>query len=236
MLQKMVEQGIIFYVIGGLTAFGVFAKLVSYFTVRRMVKAAKDIQKSNHKLMRLIKAKFEHASMISDKVQNVEAFVDKYIYEYKVMGIGLSAWRSFPKKVLLLTGVLGVFAVLESYRIAGVSDLLADSVQWTCIFVVLLLLLYFVAEENSRLMAAKNYMVEYLENVCIHRYAKMNQAVQEEEEPAMEIAEANAEENTEEKIQEPQEVEVQAIEKQEEIPEKNEQEMRIRAILEEFLA
>ena len=229
MLETIVKQQIIFYVMGILMVLGILAKLVSYFTVRRMVKAAGEIQKSNHKLMKLVKAKFEHASMISDKVQNVEAFVDKYIYEYKVLGVRLSSWRSFPKKVLWIISILGVFAIFESYRMGGGDDLMLRYVQWTGIFVLFLLLLSFVAEENSRLYAAKNYMVEYLENVCIHRYAKMNHAIATEE-----TAEVTEKKEEEEKILE--EVDVETVEATQDEQKQNEQEMRIRAILEEFLA
>lgn len=226
MLEKLIEQGVIFYALGTLMVLGVFAKLVSYFTVRNMVKAAGEIHKSNHRLMRLVKAKFEHASMVSDKVQNVEAFVDKYIYEYKVFGASLSSWRAFPKKMLWIIGGVGVFFVFESYRIDGVSELFMESVQWTSMFVLFLLLLYFLADEKSRLAAAKNYMVEYLENVCIHRYAKMN-AVEE-------IMEEVVEEEAQEAAKEEEKAEV--IESSDEEQKKSEQEMRIRAILEEFFA
>lgn len=223
MLETIVKQQIIFYVMGILMVLGILAKLVSHFTVRRMVKAAGEIQKSNHKLMKLVKAKFEHASMISDKVQNVEAFVDKYIYEYKVIGVRLNTWRTFPKKVLWVISILGVFAIFESYRMGGVSDLMLAYVQWTGIFIMFLLLLSFVAEENTRLNAAKNYMVEYLENVCIHRYAKMNHATATEE--TAEVVEEKEEETN-----------VETAEVSQDEQKKNEQEMRIRAILEEFLA
>ena len=226
MLETIVKQQFIFYVMGILMVLGIFAKLVSHFTVRRMVKAAGEIQKSNHRLMKLVKAKFEHASMISDKVQNVEAFVDKYIYEYKVLGVRLGGWQTFPKKMLWIISLLGVFAIFESFRMGGVSDLMLKYVQWTGIYVIFLLLLSFVAEEKSRMDAAKNYMVEYLENVCIHRYAKMNHAVPEPEPILEEVSEE--EEKTEE-------VEVETAEAVQD-EQKNEQEMRIRAILEEFLA
>lgn len=229
MLETIVKQEIIFYVMGILMAFGFVAKLVSHFTVRRMVKAAGEIHKSNHRLMKLVKAKFEHASMISDKVQNVEAFVDKYIYEYRVFGMRLEGWRTFPKKVLWLIAILGVFASFESYRMGGFGDLFMKYVQWTGIYVLFLLLLGFVAEEKIRLGAAKNYMVEYLENVCIHRYAKANHATVIEEKEEME------EENTqEESTLDEGNVEITEAAKEEE--KRNEQEMRIRAILEEFLA
>lgn len=227
MLETIVKNEIIFYAMGILMLLGVIAKIISHFTVRRMVKEAAEIQKSNHRLMKLVKAKFEHASMVSDKVQNVKAFVDKYIYEYRVLGVRLEGWRIFPKKVLWMIGILGTFAIFESYRMGGVSELMLQYVQWTGIFVLFLLLLGFLADENSRLAAAKNYMVEYLENVCIHRYAKMNQPKQAEE-----IAETEEPEIVEEQ----QEEEIAKAEPVEEEQKRNEQEMRIRAILEEFLA
>lgn len=233
MLETVVKQEIIFYAMGILMVLGIVAKLVSHFTVRKMVKAAGEIQKSNHRLMKLVKAKFEHASMISDKVQNVEAFVDKYIYEYKVFGMRLDGWRAFPKKVLWIISILGVFAIFESFRMGGASDLMLKYVQWTGIFVLFLLLLNFVAEENSRLSAAKNYMVEYLENVCIHRYAKMNHAASSDE--TEEIKEDKVDETAQD-VQESKAVSVEVSEAAEDEEKKNEQEMRIRAILEEFLA
>lgn len=227
MLERIVEQELIFYVMGILMLLGVLAKLVSYFAVGRLIKAAGEISKSNHRLMKLVRAKFEHASMVSDKVQNVEAFVDKYIYEYKVFGIRLNTWRMFPRKVLWILGTLGVFAVFESYRIEGVGDLMMKYVQWTAVFVVFLLLLGFVTEEKSRLDAAKNYMVEYLENVCIHRYAKMNRESKKTEEKVEEIPEIQETEEQAEEVTQEQTEDEQI---------RSEQEMRIRAILEEFLA
>ena len=97
------------------------------------------------------------------------------------------------------------------------------------VFIISSLLLGFVAEEKSRLAAAKNYMVEYLENVCIHRYAKVNHA------SVVEETEETAQENSEEQNA-PEEPEVEIAEAEQEEEKRNDQEMRIRAILEEFLA
>ena len=223
MLETMVRKEIIFYVMAMLMFFGVFAKGLSNVAVRKMVKAASQIHKSNHKLMRLVKAKFEHASMVSDKVQNVEAFVDKYIYEYRICGIRLDSWRSLPKKVLLLLVIFGTFSVFESYRLEGVGTLLYGYLRWTLIFATFLFAAYFVGEEKVQIEAAKNYMVEYLENVCVHRYAKANEVVEEpvEEGP---VEEEHAE-PTDKQEEEEKKKEVE-----------REREMRIRAILEEFLA
>ncbi len=251
---------IIFYVMGALLGISLLAKLVSTITVRKMVKEAAEIQKSNHRLMKLIKAKFEHASLVSDRVQNVGAFVDKYIYEYKVLGIRLNTWRGIPKKALILILILGVFSVCESIRTNGFAESTVGYIQWTSIFILLLALVQFVSGETARLQAARNYMVEYLENVCIHRYAKRHNMASEE---------TNAEENLSETSVEAKQttnqiVETEVLQAIEEVPkeaiqevaqeetvepvklqiapqmseeeERSQQEMRIRAILEEFLA
>ena len=88
-----------------------------------------------------------------------------------------------------------------------------------------LLLLQFVEEEKSRLKAAKNYIVEYLENVCAHRYEK--KSLKEER--------VVSEKKTDflEKEEEP---EIPLIKEEDEVQKRSEQEKRIRAILEEFLA
>lgn len=227
MLGNIVKQEIIFYVMVLMLVIGFISKVISVVTTRKMVKAAGEIHKSNHRLMKLMKSKFEHASMVSDKVYNVDAFVEKYLYEYRVFGVRLHTWRAIPKKIIWVIGLLGVFAAFESYRMEGVSKLMLEYTQWTGIFLLFMLLVHFVAEEKIQLEATKNYIVEYLENVCVHRYEKMNRAVSEtkEMEKAEEVQETVELENVETEV-------AQISEEQK----KNEREMRIRAILEEFLA
>lgn len=236
---------IIFYVMGILLGVSLLAKLISTITIRKMVKEAAEIQKSNHKLMKLIKAKFEHASLVSDRVQNVGAFVDKYLYEYKVFGIRLNTWRGVPLKGLLLILILGVFSVCESIRMEGFSKATVGYLQWTGIYILLLLLIQFVSGEKTRLQAARNYMVEYLENVCIHRYAKKHNMIEEDNQEEVEASLAQTKESVETAPQKSVE-ETETVTKEEpklqiapqisEEEERSRQEMRIRAILEEFLA
>lgn len=232
---------IIFYIMGALLSIGLLAKLISTITIRKMVKEAAEIQKSNHKLMKLIKAKFEHASLVSDRVQNVGAFVDKYIYEYKVLGIRLNTWRSIPNKISLILLILGVFSVCESIRTEGITAVTVEYVQWTSVLVILLACIHFVSGEKSRLQAARNYIVEHLENVCIHRYAKRHGMETEEIQTETMQVEPNVEETLTKSITETEELPKEEqkspiVEKISEEEERSLQEMRIRAILEEFLA
>lgn len=261
MLETVMKHGIIFYVLGILMAAGVLAKLISYITARKLVKAAGDIQKSNQRLMRLVKAKFEHASMVSDKVQNVDAFVKKYLYEYKVFGARLSSWQSFPLKMIWLIITFGVIGVASSYQTAGLEEQTLRYGAFAAIYAVILVSIHILSDEKTKLDAAKNYMVEYLENVCMHRYEKASQVLQAAREEDVAVsAEKEKVESAEEgvtkakiqdeeehvtankrrknavKAEEAEKLQVSLAEEQEDRKRRDEQEKRFRAILEEFLA
>lgn len=229
---------IIFYAMGVLLGISLLARLISAFTIRRMVKEAAEIQKSNHKLMKLIKAKFEHASMVSDRVQNVGAFVDKYLYEYRICGMRLHTWRNIPRKGLFIILILGVFTVCESIRVEGMTTATVGYIQWVGMFLLLLLLIQFVSAEKTQLEAARNYMVDYLENVCIHRYAKMHHITVEEGCEAVSEDESQEDKRPEEALAIENEVKVKEETSTQisEEEQRSQQEIRIRAILEEFLA
>ena len=77
MLEILLDKYIIYVLIGGAAVCGIVSKLIVSVTLKRLVKASGNMNKSTHPLMRLVRAKFEHACMISEKVENVRVFVDK---------------------------------------------------------------------------------------------------------------------------------------------------------------
>lgn len=226
MLETIVRQETSLYLIGALLGISAWTKMVSIFTTRKMVRAAGKIHNSNHRLMKLIKSKFEHANLVSDRVQNVEAFVNKFVYEYTVFGIRLHTWQVIPKRMFWCILLVGVFVCFESYKLIGMGKVTIQTIQWTSLCLVVNFLLAFLFDESTSINASKNYIVEYLSNVCAHRYAKK---LEEIEEPEEELPEEPVAEAIEEELCLVQELEEEAYKK-------SEQEKRIRAILEEFLA
>ena len=119
MLEMLLDKKLLFVLMGILTGLGVVDKCIVSMTMKRMVEAAGSMSKSNHPLMRLVRAKFEHACMISDTVENVGVFVDKYLYEYKVCGLRLHTLRRLEKicvELLIVTGLVGAGL---SYQVYG---------------------------------------------------------------------------------------------------------------------
>lgn len=251
MLEIIVDNRIIYVMTGGVTVLGVASKIISNLSLKRMVKAAGNMSKSNHGLMRLIRAKFEHACMVSDKVENVPVFVDKYLYEYKTLGLKLHTWQRIQTICVALCLAFGVIGGLLEYLVNGMSDEVIRAGAYGGILGILLYLFHLTTDENYRLDAARNYMVDYLENVCIHKYEKLRQKEEKKEpmrpDPAKEVPSTCPEEIKPPAMPEPYEVPdvtppIRAFvpEEKEKVKEKEEKkpdkDVLIRQILEEFMA
>lgn len=175
MLEMLLDKKLLFVLMGMLTGLGVADKCIVSMTMKRMIEAAGSMSKSNHPLMRLVRAKFEHACMISDTVENVGVFVDKYLYEYKVCGLRLHSLRRLEKMcsgLLIVTGLAGAGITCQVY---GMGDEALRMGTAGCGLGILVWLFHLTTDENYCMEMAKNYMVDYLENVCLRKYEKMNQ-------------------------------------------------------------
>ena len=189
MLEMLLDKKLLFVLMGMLTGLGVADKCIVSMTMKRMVESAGSMSKSNHPLMRLVRAKFEHACMISDTVENVGVFVDKYLYEYKVCGLRLHSLRRLEKMCSGLLIVTGLAGAGLTYRVYGMGDEVLRTGAVGCGLGILVWLFHLTTDENYCMEMAKNYMVDYLENVCLRKYEKMNQKertgrVNRENEPA----------------------------------------------------
>lgn len=175
MLEIILEKYVLFVLMGILTVIGIVSKGIVNVTLKKLVRAAGNMSKSNHPLMRLVRAKFEHASMVSDKVENVRVFVDKYLYEYKVLGMKLHGWRRLEKVAAGLCLLAGAAGALLEYNVNGMSDMVLKTGATGAGLAILIYLVHLTTDENYRMEAVQNYMVDYLENVCRHRYEKTYQ-------------------------------------------------------------
>ena len=202
MLERILTQQVFFYFVGAAIGTGILAKLISGISLKRLVKAASNMGKSNHALMKLVRAKFEHACMVSDKVQNVRAFVDKYVYEYKVLGLRFHSWQQLEKVTIWLCGIISLAGAALAYSVNGAGILMLRSIIVGSSGMIVLLLLRITWDEEYQLKMIKTYMVDFLENTYAHRYVKKNRKeFQVTVEPAPSVEEQDTEEkDTKEKI------------------------------------
>ena len=256
MLEMFVVRETVFFLMGVMIGIGAIARLITGISLKKLVRAASNMSKSNHPLMRLVRAKFEHGCMVSDKVQNVGAFVEKYLYEYRVLGVRLHTWRQWAKGSIWLCLIFGATGTALAYAAGEREQGLYRYGILGGMGALALFLLRMLADDAYQLEAAKTYMVDFLENTYAHRYEKTNQKeiqvtvqradeipekMQQTVQTVAKVGQANANQADEMRTQQPgarMEDTAGSRFKQEDTGEKLEptKEARIREILEEFLA
>lgn len=241
MLKKIVETNVILWIMSVIIAIGILGKIITAVTLRKLVKASSEMGKSTHKLMKLVKAKFEHTIMVSEKVENIHAFVEKYIFEYCVCGLHLHTWRYLEKQSVWFCGVVGCVGAFLNYRFGSDTEIIFRYTMLAGVGMVVLFLAYISTDENHQMDTIQVYMVDYLQNICAPRYQKQ-QALQLQKMEEMMKTPEEIDEN-EEVEEEKEEIKMEEVEKvlAEEVEEEKEekkvpQEVILREILEEFLA
>ena len=172
MLEVVLDRQIMVILMGIAAAVGVISKIIAAVSLKRLVRASGNMNKSSHPLIRLVKAKFEHACMVSDRVQNVEVFVEKYLYEYRAGGLRLHTWRRLEKAGVWLCFLFGLAGAVSWYAARGMGDQVLQYAAAGAGGGILIFLFQLTSDEKYQLGAIRNYMVDYLENVCAHRYEK----------------------------------------------------------------
>lgn len=180
MLESIFYSGIIYYVMVGFIIGGVISKCIASITLGRFLKEASNMSKSTHGLMKLVKAKFEHACMVNDHVENVEVFIEKYLHEYRILGLPLYGWQRARKIFGAFLGITIFLTAFYIYYAEGLTNILlqeGEGANVTGITVGLvslfgLLCFYQIGDERYKEKTVKLYMVDYLQNVCAQKYAR----------------------------------------------------------------
>ncbi len=192
MLEVVLDRQIMVILMGIAAAVGVISKIIAAVSLKRLVRASGNMNKSSHPLIRLVKAKFEHACMVSDRVQNVEVFVEKYLYEYRAGGLRLHTWRRLEKAGVWLCFLFGLAGAVSWYAARGMGDQVLQYAAAGAGGGILIFLFQLTSDEKYQLGAIRNYMVDYLENVCAHRYEKVQADRVKDEWRAMAPPDTNA--------------------------------------------
>lgn len=180
MLQEVVTgTSIVYYLMILVASIGVLAKVINHFTLRSMVKSASNMQKSTHKLIKLVRSKYEHACMLHDRVENVEAFVEKYIYEYRGVLFRIHTWRQMEIQSIWFVGILGFLGASCWYLKSGLCEEVYRYAGIGAAGMMLLFVMSQLSDEQHKILRVQNYMVDYLENVCAFRHRRVRQSERE---------------------------------------------------------
>ena len=180
MLERLAgDTRVIVYLMAGIGVLGILAKIINQLTLYRLVKAAGNMPKSTHRLIKLVRAKYEHACMIHDSVENIDAFVEKYIYEYRGFLFRIHTWRQIEILSVWFAGILAALGASVNYLSLGLTETVYQYIAAGIAEMVLLSVIMRLSDEPYKINAVKMYMVDYLENICAIRLRKQTQRERE---------------------------------------------------------
>ena len=180
MLERLAgDTRVIVYLMAGIGVLGILAKIINQLTLYRLVRAAGNMPKSTHRLIKLVRAKYEHACMIHDSVENIDAFVEKYIYEYRGFLFRIHTWRQIEVLSVWFAGILAALGASVNYLSFGLTETVYQYIAAGIAEMVLLSVIMRLSDEPYKINAVKMYMVDYLENICAIRLRKQTQRERE---------------------------------------------------------
>ena len=173
------DPRVIAYLMAGIGVLGILAKIINQLTLYRLVRAAGNMPKSTHRLIKLVRAKYEHACMIHDSVENIDAFVEKYIYEYRGFLFRIHTWRQIEILTVWFAGILAALGASVNYLSLGLTETVYQYIAAGIAEMVLLSVIMRLSDEPYKINAVRMYMVDYLENICAIRLRKQTQRERE---------------------------------------------------------
>lgn len=205
------DTNAIVYLMTAVGILGVLAKIINQLTLHRLVKAAGNMPKSTHRLIKLVRAKYEHACMIHDSVENIDAFVEKYIYEYRGFLFRIHTWRQIELLSVWFAGILAALGAALNYLSSGFSESVYQYIAGGLAEMVLLSVIIRLSDEPYKVNAVKMYMVDYLDNICAFRLRR--QRTSERESIDVIAAESSAKSAFQTEVQESEQEDAPAVSK-----------------------
>lgn len=164
MIQGWFENYYVVYTLLGLCGVGLLIKLITNFIYIRLVRASGAMGSSRNKLIKQMKLKFETFYKLKIGVNNVDIFVDKYVYKYKICGLLLSTWENVSGLMLILCLLIApISSILGVIISCGEKIILYTFFSGLCTS-ALLILVDNLFNIHSKKQIIKINIKDYLEN------------------------------------------------------------------------
>jgi len=125
-VQELFNKNMFVNIMLGLCVCGFLLKVVLNIMYLKLMKASDNMGTSKNKLTQMMKKKFETCYKLKIGVNNVDIFVDKYVYRHKFCGFLLSTWENICGQILMLCLLIGsISAVLGLIYECGKQEILS---------------------------------------------------------------------------------------------------------------
>lgn len=85
-MMEYLERGYVLYAMLGICVICVLGKLIANGTYKRLIRQAENMASAKDSFLKRLKLKYESTYSFEEGVNNVPAFVEKNLYQYKKNG------------------------------------------------------------------------------------------------------------------------------------------------------
>jgi hypothetical protein len=117
MLQFIVEQNVLLYVLAASCAVGVVSQLILRQLYERLMRDTKNTgEQPDSRFLQQLRQRFQYCEHLNEKVGNVQALIQKSLMEYRFWGMSLHQWKRIGVECLvisLLCALGGTAAIVQ---------------------------------------------------------------------------------------------------------------------------
>ncbi len=165
MVQELFDKNIFSYIMLALCACGILLKLILNLVYSRLIKASDNMAKSKNKLTQMMKKKFETCYKLKIGVNNVDIFVDKYVFRHRFCGILLSTWENIGGQILMLCILIGSISTIVGLIYECGKQQILSTFSVGILTSGLLIFLEGLINLSGRKELIRLNMKDYLENI-----------------------------------------------------------------------
>ena len=143
----------------------ILAKGMLSHTYKRLIQAASDMGRSDHRLMKMLRMKFDTCYQLKIGVTDVDVFVEKYLQHYRFLGLRLRTWESFGNLCMLLSMISGLGGAVSAMALGLDRNLVFVSLFGGVFANGLILVFDCLFEIPHKRRILRVDMLDFLENV-----------------------------------------------------------------------
>lgn len=172
MLQTIMTSEVTGYILLVLGGIGIIMEVMLGIKYGNFLRKTWKIGVEKHELTENIKKKYELCHRMNMNVNNVDKFVDKYVYKQKLMGIKLCTWEGLCGQLCSIAGGIAVLAIALALLGGCGQDVIIRYMIQGSISLTLLITFWKAGNVSSKKEVIHLNLCDYLENIYQVRLEK----------------------------------------------------------------
>ena len=114
-MLQLLETGRALYALAALCVLGILTRMVTRHVYKRLLKESNDLSLTRNKSLKELRQRAENTYRVNQGLVDSGAWLEHQLYEFRTMGIRLSAWSGMGARWTWLCLLLGGAAAFFSY-------------------------------------------------------------------------------------------------------------------------